>query len=100
MRVRQAYHAVVDRVLAILYYHHRTPELIRKDVRGLERLPEHLGAVLTLRREEDGLEILMDEVAELVAWSSCAGIGAVSVYERTGEYSFCFLGGEGGGEMC
>ena len=90
VRVRQAYHAVVDRVLAVLYYHHRTPELIRKDVRGLDRLPEHLSVVLTLRREEDGLEMLMDEVAELVAWSSCAGIRGLSVYERTGRSFFFY----------
>ncbi|EZF35422.1 dehydrodolichyl diphosphate synthase complex subunit [Trichophyton mentagrophytes] len=83
-RIRQSYYAVVDRVLAILYYHHRTPELIRKDVRGLDRLPEHLSVVLTLRREEDALETLMDEVAELTAWSSCAGIPALSIYEKTG----------------
>src|SRR5689334_1136980 len=26
IRLRQIYHATVDRILAILYYHHRTPE--------------------------------------------------------------------------
>ncbi|KAM5446214.1 putative ditrans,polycis-polyprenyl diphosphate synthase [(2E,6E)-farnesyl] [Microsporum audouinii] len=83
-RIRQSYYAVMDRVLAILYYHHRTPELIRKDVRGLNRLPEHLSVVLTLRKHEDALETLMDEVAELAAWSSCAGIPALSIYEKTG----------------
>ncbi|KAK2859892.1 hypothetical protein FQN49_004606, partial [Arthroderma sp. PD_2] len=83
-RIRQSYNAIVDRFLAILYYHHRTPELIRKDVRGLSRLPEHLSVVLTLRKDEDSLETLMDEVAELAAWSSCAGIPALSIYEKTG----------------
>ncbi|WEW58566.1 undecaprenyl pyrophosphate synthase [Emydomyces testavorans] len=84
IRLRQSYHAVVDRVLAICYYHHRTPELIRKDVRDLGRLPEHLSVVLTMRKDEEGLEILMDEVAELVAWSSCVGIPMLSIYEKTG----------------
>ncbi|EEP76575.1 conserved hypothetical protein [Uncinocarpus reesii 1704] len=88
IRLRQSYHAVVDRVLAICYYHHRTPELIRKDVRELDRLPEHLSAVLTMRKDEEGLEILMDEVAELVAWSSCVGIPMLSVYEKTGALKF------------
>ena len=85
VHLRQSYHAVVDRILAILYYHHRTPELIRKDVRGLSQLPEHLSTVLTLNKEEDALETLMDEVAELAAWSSCAGIPMLSVYEKTGQ---------------
>lgn len=84
VRLLQAYHAVVDRVFAIVYHHHRTPELIRKDVRGLKRLPQHLSTILTLRKEDDALAVLMDEVAELAAWSSCAGIPQLSVYEKTG----------------
>ncbi|KAK2759023.1 hypothetical protein FQN54_003122 [Arachnomyces sp. PD_36] len=84
IRLRQSYHAVVDRLLAILYYHHRTPELIQKDVKGLSRLPEHLSVLLTLKREDEALEILMDEVAELTAWTVCAGIPILSVYEKTG----------------
>ncbi|PGG97048.1 hypothetical protein AJ79_09362 [Helicocarpus griseus UAMH5409] len=84
IRVRQAYHAVIDRVLAILYYHHRTPELIQKDVRGLSQLPQHLSIVLTLGKDEDALDVIMDEVAELAAWSSCAGIPMLSIYEKTG----------------
>ena len=85
IRFRASYHAVVDRILAILYYHHRTPELIQKDVQGLSQLPEHLSVVLTLKRQDDALEVLMDEVAELTAWSSCAGIPLLSIYEKTGK---------------
>jgi len=85
IRIRQIYHATVNRILAILYYHHRTPELIRKDVKRLSRLPEHLSVILTLKAEEEGgLEALMDEVAELCAWCASAGIPLLSVYERTG----------------
>ncbi|GKZ28130.1 hypothetical protein AbraCBS73388_011377 [Aspergillus brasiliensis] len=69
-RLILSYHAVVDRIFAIVYYHHRTPELIRKDVKGLKRLPEHLSVILSLRKEDDALAILMDEVAELSAWSA------------------------------
>lgn len=86
IRLRQAYHAVKDRILAILYYHHRTPELIQKDVKGLSRLPEHLSVILKL---EDGgrgagLEALVDELAEIAAWCACVGIPMLSVYEKTG----------------
>ncbi|GLI77993.1 hypothetical protein PoHVEF18_006290 [Penicillium ochrochloron] len=89
VRLLQAYHAVVDRIFAIVYHHHRTPELIRKDVRGLKRLPEHLSVILTLHKEDDALAVLMDEVAELAAWSACAGIPQLSVYEKSGVLKSC-----------
>ena len=85
----------MDRIFAILYYHHRTPELIRKDVKGLKRLPEHLSVILKLEdggKGGAGLEALMDEVAEVAAWCACVGIPILSVYERTGRfqvYLFC-----------
>jgi hypothetical protein len=89
IRFRMAFHAVKDRILAILYYHHRTPELIQKDVKGLSRLPKHLSVILRL---EDGgrggaaLEALVDEVAEIAAWCACVGIPMLSIYEQTGAY--------------
>ncbi|KAL1994684.1 hypothetical protein VTN49DRAFT_2154 [Thermomyces lanuginosus] len=89
LRIYQTFAAVADRVLAIIYYHHRTPELIQKDVKVLSRLPEHLSVLLRLRKEEDALHTLMDEVSELAAWSSCAGIPVLSVYERTGILKTC-----------
>lgn len=88
VRLRQTYHALIDRVFAILYYHHRAPELIQQDVRGLSRIPEHLSVILELKGEErgsTGLERLMDEIAEISAWCACVGIPMLSVYERTGE---------------
>jgi hypothetical protein len=93
IRIRMAYHAVKDRILAILYYHHRTPELIQKDVKGLSRLPKHLSVILKL---EDGgrggaaLEALVDEVAEIAAWCACVGIPLLSVYEQRGGYNRLF----------
>jgi len=87
IRFRLAYHAVRDRIFAVLYYHHRTPELIQKDVKGLKRLPEHLSVILKLEeggKAGPGLEALMDEVAEISAWCACAGIPMLSIYERTG----------------
>jgi len=87
IRLRQAYHAVKDRILAILYYHHRTPGLIQKDVKGLGRLPEHLSVILKVEdgaRSGAGLEALVDEVAEIAAWCACAGIPTLSVFENSG----------------
>lgn len=98
IRLRQAYHNVKDRILAILYYHHRTPELIQKDVKGLSRLPEHLSFVLKLEdggKGGAGLEALVDEVAEITAWCACVGIPTISIYEQTGKLEqqncHCFI---------
>lgn len=85
IRLRQIYHATVDRLLAIRHYHHRTPEYIQRDVKNLDRIPEHLSVILKFKSEQDGgLEALMDEVAELCAWSASAGIPLLSVYEKSG----------------
>ena len=87
IRIRQTYHVLLDRILAILYYHHRAPELIRKDVKDLSRIPEHLSVILELKRGDRGtvgLETLMDEVAEISAWCTGVGIPMLSVYEKTG----------------
>lgn len=89
IRGRHAYRAIIERILAILYHHHRTPELIQRDVKGLSQLPSHLSCVLKNKWEEEDSEFegvgqLGDDVAELVAWTSCAGIPMLSIYERTG----------------
>ncbi|KAL8737579.1 MAG: hypothetical protein Q9181_001557 [Wetmoreana brouardii] len=87
VRLRQAYHVILDRVFAMLYYHHRAPELIKQDIRGLEKIPQHLSVILDLKEEEQGyagLEELLDDVAEISAWCAGAGIPMLSVYEKTG----------------
>ena len=87
IRLRQTYHVLLDRTFAILYYHHRAPELIKQDVRGLSRIPEHLSVILELKGEERGeagLEKLMDDVAEISTWCTCVGIPMLSIFEKTG----------------
>jgi len=71
----------------VYYHHHRTPELISRDVKGLRRLPKHLSVILTLedqRRSGGGMERLLNEVADVAAWSASAGIPQLSIYEKTG----------------
>lgn len=87
IRIRQYYYGILDRAFSVLYYHHRTPGLIKRDLRSLTRLPEHLSVILTLENEgQDGkaLERLVDDAAELAAWCACAGIPMLSIYEKTG----------------
>lgn len=94
IRVRQVYHAIVDRVLAILYYHHRTPELIKRDVKSLSKVPKHLSVILQLAPEggkQDRLETLVNDACEVAAWSACAGVPMLSIYERTGKLSHCYI---------
>lgn len=86
-RFRKAFHAVLDKVLGILYYHHRTPEYIQKDIKHLKKLPEHLSVILDLRNDDHGgagLEGLVNDVSEIASWCACAGIPFLSVYEKTG----------------
>ncbi|KAL2133478.1 hypothetical protein VTI74DRAFT_2283 [Chaetomium olivicolor] len=87
IRLRQAYHAVANGIYSVYYHHHRTPELIRRDVKGLQRLPKHLSVILTLedhRRSGAGVERLVNEAAEIAAWCASAGIPQLSIYEKTG----------------
>lgn len=87
MRIRIAYHAVVYRVCSVLFYHHKTPELIERDVKGLRRLPRHLSVILSLDEDKKGgdeLEQLVNEVADIAAWCTSAGIPQLSIYEKTG----------------
>lgn len=88
IRFRRAYRNVKGRVLGILYYHHRTPELIQRDVKGLSKLPRHLSIILDLQESAQhgaALESLVNDVCECAAWSACAGVPQLSIYERTGE---------------
>jgi len=85
LRLRWTYNTIVNRAFAVLYYHHRTPQLIQKDVKELKergKFPKHLSVILDY--ENDSLDKLIDEVSEISCWCASAGIPRLSVYERTG----------------
>ncbi|KAK3330216.1 putative undecaprenyl pyrophosphate protein [Apodospora peruviana] len=87
LKIRHAYHAVVNRVYSVLHHHHRTPQLIQRDVNVLNRLPKHLSVILTLEndgRGGAGIQRLIDEAADIVAWCASAGISQLSIYEKSG----------------
>lgn len=88
LRARWAYSNIKNRTLSVLYYHHRTPQLIQKDVRDLAergKLPRHLSVILDYERRD--LDSLIDEFAEIACWCASAGIPKLSVYERSGEFA-------------
>jgi hypothetical protein len=79
----------MNRVYSVLYYHHRTPQLIEKDVKPLKeggKFPQHVSVILEMEGM-DGIDSLVDEVAEISCWCAAAGIPRLSVYERTGEHT-------------
>lgn len=85
LKVRWTYHTALNCGFSILYYHHRTPQLIQQDVRELRakgKLPKHLSVILEY--EKGGLDTLIDEVAEITCWCASAGIKYLSVYEKKG----------------
>lgn len=85
LRVRWAYHAILNSIFSVLYYHHRTPQLIQQDVQQLRdkgKLPKHISVILDCDR--DDLDKLVEEVSEIACWCASAGIPKLSVYERTG----------------
>lgn len=87
VRFRIAYHNVTKQVRSVLYYHHRAPEYIQKDLQGLTKLPKHLSIILELDDDDSSpaaLEALVNDVCEVAAWSACAGIPMLSIYEKTG----------------
>jgi dehydrodolichyl diphosphate syntase complex subunit NUS1 len=87
IRLRQWWNLVSYQVSSVLYYHHATPEYIRRDVTGLDRMPKHLSCILTAeagRGAKSDLDRLIDETAEIATWSACAEIPMLSVYEKTG----------------
>lgn len=85
LKLRWTYHTALNRGFSILYYHHRTPQLIQQDVMEVKangKLPKHLSVIVEY--EKGGLDTLIDEVAEITCWCASAGIKHLSVYEQTG----------------
>jgi dehydrodolichyl diphosphate syntase complex subunit NUS1 len=90
-RFRRAFRLAYTKFVSLLKYHHRTPEFIAGDVAHLEKLPKHLSVVVELNDDDEqqgnaGLEGLVNDVCEIAAWASSAGINFLSVYERTGKH--------------
>jgi dehydrodolichyl diphosphate syntase complex subunit NUS1 len=93
-RFRRAFRLAYTKLVSLLRYHHRTPEFIALDVSRLDKLPKHLSVIVELNEDDEslgnaGLEGLVNDVSEIAAWAASAGIGFLSVYERTGTCA-CF----------
>jgi dehydrodolichyl diphosphate syntase complex subunit NUS1 len=88
IKSRQTWHGVAYQISSILYYHHATPQYIRRDVEGLNKKPKHLSAILKTEvdhRAKTDVDRLIEETAELATWCACAEIPMLSIYEKSGK---------------
>ena len=91
LRSRYLYHIIIDRIYTLMYYPHRTPDYIRRDVKALSRLPEHISVILDLYDSHDpyydpgsAFEKLVNDVCDICAWTASAGIPQLTIYEHSG----------------
>lgn len=56
-------------------------ELIKSDISTLNKIPSHLAVIVS----EHDLERLINDVADLAAWSVCSSIPILTIYEAKGE---------------
>lgn len=70
-------------ISAIKKYHHRTPQIIKRDVGRLKKIPYHLAIILEYKKD-GGLELLIHQVAELSCWCVSSGIKILTIYEKEG----------------
>lgn len=75
------------KLLNLAYSMSRTPQIIRVDVNKLSKLPKRISAILNFKSEEEeggGFYGLLNDSAEVVAWTVAAGIPMLSLYEHDG----------------
>lgn len=69
------------------YYPNKSPTIIRDDVNKLSKIPKRLSCILNFKDEDDengGIDGLINDISELVAWSISAGIQELNIYEYNG----------------
>ncbi|KAK9473533.1 Decaprenyl diphosphate synthase-like protein [Dipodascopsis tothii] len=81
------YNLAKNYTMAVAYHHHRTPQLIKNDLKGLSKTPKHVGVVLQYKESEEGggIEGLIEHIAEIASWSLGASVTTLTIYERTGK---------------
>lgn len=87
LRFRHIYNSCLQTLLAVTYFHHRTPAFIQRDVGKLSKRPRHLSIILEANgagEDTKALNALIRDMCECAAWAACAGIPTLSIYEKTG----------------
>ncbi|CAH6719219.1 dehydrodolichyl diphosphate synthase complex subunit Nus1p [[Candida] jaroonii] len=81
------YRKIVLKSLNVTYYPNKSPHIIRDDVNKLNKIPKRLSCILNFKDEDDengGIDGLIFDISELVAWSVSAGIAELNIYEYNG----------------
>lgn len=89
IRMRKGFRAARHRLRVIGFHHSRSPELIRRDIKNLSKMPNHLSVILELPKDDDkrsGLHRLLQDVGDLTAWCASVNIPLLSIYEKTGMF--------------
>jgi len=81
LKIRKTARAISHKTYSIALHHHRTPALIRGDVKNPKKIPNHISIVL---EQDDSVQKLVRDLAEVVAWSAAVGVKTLSVYEKKG----------------
>lgn len=81
------YRKVLLKLFNLTYYPNKSPQVIREDVNKLTKIPKRLSCIVNFKDEDDengGIDGLMNDISELVAWSISAGIQELNIYEYNG----------------
>lgn len=72
------------KLINLAYYPNKTPQIIRDDVNKLTKIPKRLSCIVNLKDEDDengGVDGLINDISEIVAWTLSSGIPQLSIYE-------------------
>lgn len=85
--IEYVYRRIFLKFLTLAYYPNKTPQLIRDDVNKLSKLPKRISCILDLKDDDDengGVDGLINDISELAAWSTLAGVPILNIYEYSG----------------
>ncbi|KAI5960982.1 uncharacterized protein KGF55_004249 [Candida pseudojiufengensis] len=81
------YRKICLKYLTLIYYHNKSPQVIREDVNKLDKIPKSISCILDLKDADDengGKDGLINQISELSAWCISSGISKLIIYEYTG----------------
>lgn len=88
------YRSIVLKSLNLTYYPNKSPHIIRDDVNKLSKIPRRISCIVNFKDEDDengGIDGLINDMSELVAWSISSGILELNIYEYHGVINNYYL---------
>lgn len=85
--IQYIYHRIFIKFLTLAYYPNKTPQIIRDDVNKLNKIPKRVATILDLKDDDDengGIDGLINDISELIAWNLSSGIPQLIIYEYNG----------------